>query len=87
MRTSGIPSGIDDCGSLGVTECLVGDVGIWEGGAALEMPVAQRVRVVVFLGHSEGVFRLFDEDVAGTAVAVSDLLEYQHEPPKWGPYR
>ena len=40
MRTPRIPSWVDDCGSLWIAECLVGDMGVGQSGAALEMPVA-----------------------------------------------
>ena len=40
MQTPRIPSWVDDCGSLWIAECLVGDMGVGQSGATLEMPVA-----------------------------------------------
>ncbi len=58
MQTSRIPSRIDDCGSFRVTECLVGDMSVWQSSAALEMPISQCILVVFVIGHSEGLFRI-----------------------------
>ena len=59
MRTSRIPSRIDNCGRFWVTECLVGDMSVWYSGAALEMPVSQGVLVIAVFGHSEGDSRRY----------------------------
>ena len=59
MRTSRIPSWIDDCGSLWVSECLVRDMSIWQSSAAVEMPISQCELVIVIVGHPEGASEVF----------------------------
>ena len=68
MRTSRIPSGIDDCRGLGVTESLVGDVGIRQSGATLELPVSQRILVIAVLGHAAVAVALVLLDQGGTLI-------------------
>ena len=59
MRTSRIPSWIDDCGGFWVSECLIRDMSIWQSSAALEMPISQYELVIVIVGHPKGAFEAF----------------------------